>query len=71
MTKLQRTVEALLKRHGSLRKAQAATGINYAYLQRLHKGDKVNPSAQILAKLGIEKRVTYRNTPRIDGAPST
>lgn len=63
MTKLQQTVDALIKRHGSLRKAQVATGINYAYLQRLQKGDKINPSAAVLAKLGLEKRATYRCLP--------
>jgi hypothetical protein len=59
MTKVQQAVAALIKLHGSLRKAQAATGINYAYLQRLHKGDKVNPSDAVLAKLGLRKRSAY------------
>lgn len=61
MTKLQKAADALIKRYGSLRKAQAATGINYAYLQRLHKGDKVNPSDAVLAKLGLRKRSAYEN----------
>lgn len=60
MTKLQATVDALIKRHGSLRKAGTATGINYAYLQRLHKGIKANPRPEVLAKLGLEKRSSYR-----------
>jgi hypothetical protein len=61
MTKLQKAVAALITQHGSLRKAEAATGINYAYLQRLHKGTKVNPTPAVLAKLGLEKRSTYRS----------
>lgn len=61
MTKLQATVAALIKQHGSLRKAGDATGINYAYLQRLHKGIKNNPTPEVLARLGLEKRSTYRS----------
>lgn len=60
MTKLQKAAAALIKQHGSLRKAGKASGINYAYLQRLHKGTKVNPTPAMLAKLGLEKRSTYR-----------
>ena len=61
MTKIQRAAERLIKQHGSLRKAQAATGINYAYLQRLAKGERVNPTESVLAVLGIQKRVIYRD----------
>lgn len=60
MTKLQKAAAALIKQHGSLRKAEAATGINYAYLQRLHTGEKINPSTDVLAKLGLQKHSTYR-----------
>lgn len=63
MTKLQATVAALIKQHGSLRKAGTATGINYAYLQRLHKGTKVNPTAAMLARLGLRRRSTYGDLP--------
>lgn len=63
MTKLQKAAAALIKQHGSLRKAGIASGINYAYLQRLHKGGKVNPSPDVLAKLGLQKHSTYRCLP--------
>lgn len=59
MTKIQAAAERLIKKHGSLRKAEAATGINYAYLQRLAKGDRVNPTPSVLAILGLEQRVDY------------
>jgi hypothetical protein len=59
MTKIQQAADRLIKRYGSLRKAQAATGINYAYLQRLAKGEKTAPSDEVLAKLGLEQRVRY------------
>jgi hypothetical protein len=59
MTKLQKAVAALIKQHGSLRKAEAATGINYAYLQRLRKGTKVRPSEEVLAKLGLKEQARY------------
>lgn len=61
MTRIQKAVAALKKQHKTWRAAGKASGINYAYLYRLHKGTKVNPEPEVLAKLGIEKRVTYRN----------
>jgi hypothetical protein len=63
MTAVQKAVAALKKQHGTWRAAGKATGINYAYLYRLYKGEKVNPNAAILAGIGIEKRVTYRALP--------
>jgi hypothetical protein len=59
MTKIQEAAERLIRKHGSLRKAEAATGINYAYLQRLAKGTKVRPTDLVLEILGIEQRVSY------------
>jgi hypothetical protein len=60
MTKVQKAVAALIAEHGSLRKAGKATGINYAYLSRLHRGKKTNPTPTVLALLGLERRSTYR-----------
>ena len=59
MTKIQEAAERLRKRYGSYRKAEAATGINYAYLQRLATGDKVNPSDAVLTVLGLERREVF------------
>lgn len=59
MTKLQKTVIDLVRQHGSYRAAGKALNINYAYLCRLATGVKVNPTPEVLAKLGIEKRISY------------
>ncbi len=60
MTKIQEAVDRLRKKYGSYRKAETATGINYAYLQRLATANKTDPSDAVLAVLGLEKRITYR-----------
>jgi hypothetical protein len=59
MTPIQRAAERLIKRYGGLRKASAAVGIKAPYLSRLKNGIQDNPGDEILAKLGIERRVTY------------
>lgn len=59
MTKIQEAVERLIKKHGSYRKAEAAIGINYAYLQRLATAERIDPSDAVLAALGLERRITY------------
>jgi hypothetical protein len=59
MTKVQIAALNLRDKYGSYRKAEVATGINYAYLQRLATGEKTAPSDAVLAILGLEQRVTY------------
>lgn len=59
MTKIQEAVERLVKKHGSYRKAEAAIGINYAYLQRLATEARTEPSDEVLTILGLERRITY------------
>lgn len=59
MTPIQQAAERLIKKHGSLRKAEAATGINYAYLQRLAKAERSEPSDEVLAILGLERHITF------------
>ena len=59
MTKIQAAAERLKVKHGSWRKAGSATGINYAYLHRLAKGEKTDPSDDVLAILGLERRETF------------
>lgn len=51
-------IERLEKNHGSLRAAARATGIETSYLFRLKNSEKLNPSEDVLAALGLE-RVTY------------
>jgi transcriptional regulator with XRE-family HTH domain len=60
MTEIQRAVDRLVKKHGGLNAAARATGIDPPYLSRLRHGEKANPSENVLRRLGIEKRVTYR-----------
>lgn len=52
-------VNELVEKHGSLRIAGRALRINYAYLARLRSGEKTNPTAATLRKLGLRKIVTY------------
>lgn len=71
MTKVQKAVAALKKQHGTWRAAGAAVNINYAYLYRLFKGVKTHPDEEVLAKLGIERRITYHQTQRSAAGPDT
>jgi len=59
MTKIQEAVARLKERYGSYRKIEAATGINYAYLQRLATQQRTEPSDEVLAVLGLKRRVIY------------
>lgn len=52
-------VEAVCKHFGGVRPAGRALRINYAYLSRLRTGEKSNPTAATLRKLGLRKIVTY------------
>lgn len=52
-------IDALVAKHGGLRAAARAIQINYAYLSRLRSGEKTNPTAATLRKLGLKKVVTY------------
>lgn len=56
---LRAHVEAVVKHFGSLRIAGRALRINYAYLARLRSGQKSNPTAGTLKKLGLRKVTTY------------
>ena len=54
---MHRTLEehctALIDHHGSYRAAAKAVKVNHAYLFRMAMGDKSNPSATTLVKLGL------------------
>lgn len=52
-------VDWLVERHGSLRAAARVVGVNYAYLHRLRTGEKTEPTAAVLRKLGLRRVVTY------------
>jgi hypothetical protein len=46
-------------RHGGLRQAARATGVDVAYLKRLRDGEKENPSESTLKKLRLKKVISY------------
>ena len=55
------------EKHGGLRAAAKALGIDPAYLSRLKSGEKTSPSAEVLAAFGLERRSYYR--PLLAAAP--
>jgi hypothetical protein len=59
MNELTQAVDRIIAKHGGLRKAAKAINVNFAYLWRLSKGKKSNPSARILRKLGLRRRVEF------------
>lgn len=63
---LAQAAEELIAKHGSLRAAARALRIDHAYLRRLATGEKENPSAVTLKKLGLIKTticIYYRRKP--------
>ncbi len=63
---LSRLVGKATKDAGGLRPLARQTGLCPGYLCRLKNGEKINPSDETLALLGIERVVTYRPA-RTDG----
>ena len=60
MRSLAEHLIALERKHGSMRKAAAAVGIDCGYWSRLRSGEKTEPSAEVLDKLGLVKVVVYK-----------
>lgn len=52
-------IEELVEQHGGLRKAARAVRIDPGYLSRLRAGEKDEPSATTLRKLGLKRMVYY------------
>lgn len=52
-------IQQLQREHGGLRAAARAAGMSASYMIRLRDGEKLEPSARLLQKLGLEKKVTY------------
>jgi hypothetical protein len=59
MSEIKKAVEKVITRHGGLRAASRALGIQASYLCRLRHGSKSNPSDKILRKLGLTKSIEY------------
>ncbi len=58
-TSIPNQITKLCKIYGNVSKLSAALDIDRTYLHRLHKGDKIEPSEEVLKKLGLIKVVTY------------
>ena len=56
---IPQVIDALVARHGSLRKAARVVQVNYAYLSRLRSEEKTEPTDAVLKKLGLRRVVTY------------
>ncbi len=53
-------IDQLVRYHGSLQEVARVTGIDAAYLWRMARGQKCNPSRQVLESLGLMRVVDYR-----------
>lgn len=63
LLKLNEAVSAVVKLHGGVRATETAIGLDKSFISRLMNGKKVNPSAETLAKLGLEAVPRYRRLP--------
>ena len=59
---ISKRIEQLQKQHGGLRAAARAVGMSASYMIRLRDGEKFEPSARLLRKLGLRKEVAYVRT---------
>lgn len=59
MSLLRDHIVALAKQHGSLRAAARVFQIDHSYLYSLSSGEKDDPSAEVLKKLGLRQIVSY------------
>lgn len=56
---LEEAVSRIVKKHGGVRAAEVATGVDKSFISRLMNGKKVHPSADTLTKLGLEAVPRY------------
>ena len=56
---LKKRVKDVVEQHGGLQPAGRALKIDHAYLSRLLRGEKTNPSAKVLRKLKLVRVVTF------------
>ncbi len=55
---ISKRIEQLQKQHGGLRAAARAVGMSASYMIRLRDGEKFEPGARSLRKLGLKNEVT-------------
>lgn len=58
---LQNRVIELIEAHGSVRAAAAEIEVDYTYLYRLSKGERKEPSEDVLKKLCLRRVVSYED----------
>ena len=63
LTTLDAAVQAVVDRHGGVRAAERATGIDKSFISRLMNGHKVAPSAETLQALGLRAVPLYEVLP--------
>ena len=56
---LEQAVLTVVARHGGVRAAERATGVDKSFISRLLRGHKVAPSAQTLQALGLRAVPLY------------
>lgn len=56
---LDEAVAKIVARHGGVRAAERATGVDKSFISRLMNGHKVAPSAETLARLGLRSVPLY------------
>lgn len=64
---LREAVASVIERHGSLRAAESATGVNKASLSRLVRGLKASVRAPTLRALGLRPVALYEVVPSAGG----
>ena len=64
---LEQAVSNVVARHGGVRAAQRATGVDKSFISRLMNGYKVAPSAETLEALGLRAVPLYEvlKTPNV------
>lgn len=61
MDLLQNRALELIEAHGSVRAAAAEIEVDYTYLYRLSRGERKDPSDEVLRKLRLRRIVSYED----------
>lgn len=56
---LEEAVRKVVAQHGGVRAAERATGVDKSFISRLMRGERVSPSAETLAALGLRAVPLY------------